>query len=195
MTEALALYKEARAPRDYKREYAQYHSKPSRVAERSQRNKARRKLGLEKGDPREVDHRNPISNGGSNARSNLRAVSLQANRKKFTKTAADVYRAFIEEQKRITLEKKASQACDSCGCDPCDCGWGTYAHVKEAKKLTARARNRISEGNFALPNRRYPIHDITHARNALSMVARHGTAGEKARVRKAVKAKFPSIGK
>ena len=89
MTEALALYKEARAPRDYKREYAQYHSKPSRVAERSQRNKARRKLGLEKGDPREVDHKNPISNGGSNARSNLRAVSLQANRKKFTKTAND----------------------------------------------------------------------------------------------------------
>ena len=87
MTEALSMYKEARAPRNYKQEYAQYHSKPQRVAERSQRNKARRKLGLAKGDPREVDHKNPISNGGSNARSNLRAVSLQANRRKFTKTA------------------------------------------------------------------------------------------------------------
>lgn len=88
-TEALQMYKEARAPRDYKREYAQYHSKPQRVAERSQRNQARRKLGLRKGDPREVDHKNPISNGGSNARSNLRAVSLVENRKKFTKTAND----------------------------------------------------------------------------------------------------------
>ena len=81
------MYKEARAPRDYKREYAQYHSKPNRVAERSQRNQARRIMGLKKGDPREVDHKNPISNGGSNARSNLRAVSLVENRKKFTKAA------------------------------------------------------------------------------------------------------------
>ena len=92
MTEALAMYKEARAPRDYSAEYAQYHSKPQRVSERSTRNKARRKLGLAKGDPREVDHKTPISKGGSNARSNLRAVSLQTNRKKFTKTASVEYR-------------------------------------------------------------------------------------------------------
>ena len=89
MVDALQMYKEARAPRDYKREYEQYHAKPQRVAERSQRNVARRKLGLAKGDPREVDHKNPISNGGSNARSNLRAVSLVENRKKFTKTASN----------------------------------------------------------------------------------------------------------
>ena len=91
MTEALGLYKEARAPRDYKREYAQYHAKPQKVAERSQRNQARRIVGLEKGDPREVDHKNPISNGGSNAKSNLQAISLVENRKKFTKTAAQLY--------------------------------------------------------------------------------------------------------
>lgn len=85
--EALSTYKEARAPRNYEREYSQYHSKPQRIQERSQRNKARRKLGLKKGDPREVDHKNPISNGGTNRMSNLRTTSLIENRKKFTKTA------------------------------------------------------------------------------------------------------------
>lgn len=112
-TEALQMYKEARAPRDYKREYAQYHSKPQRVAERSQRNQARRIVGLKKGDPREVDHKNPISNGGSNSRSNLRAVSLQENRKKFTKTANDSVRHTIvtghSGSGKSTLSRKLSK--------------------------------------------------------------------------------------
>ena len=86
--------KEARAPRDYKREYAQYHSKPEQIDNRSTRNKARRKLGLAKGDPREVDHKVPLSKGGGNGAGNLRAVSLQANRKKFTKTAAIYVRRY-----------------------------------------------------------------------------------------------------
>lgn len=60
--------------------------------------------------------------------------------------------------------------------------------------LTSRGRKRLSRGSFALPGRRYPIHDISHARNALARVAQHGTASEKARVRAAVRRKFPSIG-
>lgn len=66
---------------------------------------------------------------------------------------------------------------------------------KQGKKLTTQGRNHIAEGNFALPGRRYPIHDISHARAALSMVAQHGTPEEKAKVRAAVYAKYPSIGK
>ena len=70
--------------RNYKREYAQYHSKPEQIANRAGRNKARRILGLKKGDPREVDHKRPISKGGSKtARSNLRIVSRTTNRKKW----------------------------------------------------------------------------------------------------------------
>jgi len=61
--------------------------------------------------------------------------------------------------------------------------------------LTSRGRKRLSSGKFALPGRRYPIHDRAHARNALARVAQHGTASEKARVRAAVKRRFPSIGK
>jgi hypothetical protein len=78
--------KVARAPRDYKREYEQYHAKPEQVENRSLRNQARRKLGLSKGDPREVDHKTPLSRGGGNGHSNLRAVSRTTNRTKFTET-------------------------------------------------------------------------------------------------------------
>lgn len=63
-------------------------------------------------------------------------------------------------------------------------------------KLTSRGRKRIKKSNFALPSKRkYPIHNKAHARNALSRVAQHGTASEKATVRRAVKRKYPSIGK
>jgi len=62
------------------------------------------------------------------------------------------------------------------------------------KKLTTKGRKSISAKNFALPGRRYPIHDIAHARNALSRVAQHGTSSEKATVRRKVHAKYPSIG-
>ena len=70
------------AKRDYKKEYKQYHSKPEQIQNRGMRNRARAKLGLKKGDSREVDHKNPISKGGSNRRDNLRAVSLKTNRTK-----------------------------------------------------------------------------------------------------------------
>jgi hypothetical protein len=62
-------------------------------------------------------------------------------------------------------------------------------------KLTAAARNKISGSNFALPGRRYPIADASHARNALARVSQHGTSEEKAKVRAAVHRKYPGIGK
>ena len=71
--------------RDYKEEYAEYHSKPEQRANRSNRNKARRKLGLKVGDPREADHIKPIDKGGSNSKGNLRAVSRKINRVKYNK--------------------------------------------------------------------------------------------------------------
>jgi len=79
--------KVARAPRDYRKEYDEYHAKPEQVENRSLRNQARRKLGLKKGDPREADHKTPLSKGGGNGHSNLRAVSRKTNRTKFTDPA------------------------------------------------------------------------------------------------------------
>lgn len=59
--------------------------------------------------------------------------------------------------------------------------------------LDANARNHISSNNFALPGRRYPIHDIGHARNALARVAQNGTPEEKNKVKGAVHKKYPSL--
>lgn len=69
------------------------------------------------------------------------------------------------------------------------------SNIAEDKKLTAKGRKHIKGSNFALPGRRYPIHDPSHARAALSMVAKHGTPAEKAKVRARVHAKYPNIGK
>ena len=71
--------------RNYKKEYKEYHGKPAQIKARAQRNAARAKLGLAVGDPREADHKNPISKGGSNRKDNLRAVSRATNRRKGAK--------------------------------------------------------------------------------------------------------------
>lgn len=59
--------------------------------------------------------------------------------------------------------------------------------------LTTKGRDSLSDSSFALPNRRYPIHDANHARAALSMVAKYGDEREKTIVRAKVKARYPGI--
>ena len=70
--------------RDYKTEYAKYHSKPEQRANRSERTVARNQANADgrtsKGDGKDLDHRVPLSKGGSSAKSNLRAVSKSSNR-------------------------------------------------------------------------------------------------------------------
>ena len=68
--------------RDYKKEYRDFHGKPQQIENRAERNKARSESGLKKGDSREVDHKKPLSKGGSNAKSNTRITSRHTNRKK-----------------------------------------------------------------------------------------------------------------
>lgn len=63
-------------------------------------------------------------------------------------------------------------------------------------KLTPKKRKALPKASFAVPEKRaYPIHDKAHARNALARVSQHGTPAEKAKVRGAVKRKYPGIGK
>lgn len=61
-------------------------------------------------------------------------------------------------------------------------------------KLTAKARKSIPGKEFALPGRRYPIEDASHARNALARISQFGSSSEKSRVRAAVHRKYPGIG-
>jgi hypothetical protein len=74
-------------PRDYKAEYKDFHGKPAQIDNRSQRNKAVRKLdreGKATKDGKEVDHKKGSTNGSklSNGGGNLRVVSKATNRKK-----------------------------------------------------------------------------------------------------------------
>jgi 5-methylcytosine-specific restriction endonuclease McrA len=78
--------KSKKKKRDYKKEYKNYHSKPDQKKNRAARNKARKEMGLKTGDKREVDHKVPLSKGGSNSKKNLRVVSRTTNRKKGNKT-------------------------------------------------------------------------------------------------------------
>lgn len=58
-------------------------------------------------------------------------------------------------------------------------------------KLTSKARKNLKKGSFVFPGaRRYPIEDISHARNAL---ARSSGKPEGAKVRAAVHRKYPSL--
>ena len=77
--------KKIKKARDYRKEYDNYHGSAEQRKNRSERNKARRKLGLKKGDPREADHIKPVSKGGTNSAGNLRAVSRRTNRIKYNK--------------------------------------------------------------------------------------------------------------
>lgn len=61
-------------------------------------------------------------------------------------------------------------------------------------KITSKGRKRMKSSTFALPkDRKYPIPDAAHARNALSRVSQHGSPSEVKRVKAAVHKKFPSI--
>jgi hypothetical protein len=82
-----------------------------------------------------------------------------------------------------------------------------------AKKIPAKAKGKAPAkgdgkpapntkapaGSYALPGGgpdgadAYPIHDRAHGSNALSRVAANGTPAEKAKVRAAVKRKYPDL--
>lgn len=70
--------------RDYKKEYKAYHGTAEQRANRSERTVARNKANASgvtsKGDGKDLDHKKPLSKGGSSKPSNLRAVSASSNR-------------------------------------------------------------------------------------------------------------------
>ncbi len=61
-------------------------------------------------------------------------------------------------------------------------------------KLTASQRRNLPRGDFAEPKqRKYPINDRSHARNALARVSQYGSPKQKAMVRSAVRKRYPGI--
>ena len=73
--------------RPYKKEYKQQKARGEH-ANRMKRQKARRdydKRGVNR-KGKDIDHKRPLSKGGSNSRKNLRLVSKKTNRSKKNKT-------------------------------------------------------------------------------------------------------------
>ncbi len=63
-----------------KKNYEKYWGNRPALDARNNRNKARRKLGIKVGDPREVDHKD--SNAMNNWAWNLRAINRTTNRRR-----------------------------------------------------------------------------------------------------------------
>jgi len=70
--------------RDYKRENELYNSRPEQIKARSERTMLRREANekgiTSKGDGKDLDHKKPLSKGGSNSLSNARVTSKSENR-------------------------------------------------------------------------------------------------------------------
>lgn len=80
--------------------------------------------------------------------------------------------------------KADAKKCPECG-----------SPMRKAKKveespLTSKARKKLPESAFAIPPNRYPIHDLAHARNALS---RASGKPEESRVKAAVYRRYPEL--
>lgn len=77
--------------RNYRKEYDTYQGTPEQKKNRAKRNKARREMQRELGKAalkgKDVDHKVPLSKGGSTARKNLQVTSVHYNRSKKNKTA------------------------------------------------------------------------------------------------------------
>ena len=73
-----------RRVRNYREEYDKYQGTPEQKKNRAKRNAARaamvKKHGKEALRGKDVDHKKPLSKGGSNGTSNLRVVSKSTNR-------------------------------------------------------------------------------------------------------------------
>ncbi len=76
----------ARKPRDYAKEYRDYHSSEEQKGRRAARNAARRQAEKEgkvhKGDGKEVDHSDHSNRRGKLDNTKVRVVSKKANRSK-----------------------------------------------------------------------------------------------------------------
>ena len=79
----------AKKPRDYRAEYDKYQGTAEQKKNRAKRNaanKAMRYAGkIKKGDGNDVDHKKPLSKGGSNSKSNL-AVKPKSKNRSFART-------------------------------------------------------------------------------------------------------------
>jgi 5-methylcytosine-specific restriction endonuclease McrA len=80
--------------RQYDVEYREFHGKPEQIKMRAARNKARAEAvkdgRIEKGSDKEINHKKPLSRGGSNAKSNQEVTTRTENRKQADKLKSEI---------------------------------------------------------------------------------------------------------
>jgi hypothetical protein len=113
------------------------------------------------------------------------------------KTVGDIWYHNLSTKKRKEIRgregKKYAPAEDVTQNSIMNLGTGIKESVQplDEKKLSSKERNKLPDSAFALPKeRKYPIHNITHAKNAL---ARSSGKPEEKRVKAAVYKKYPSL--
>ena len=68
--------------KEYQRKnYQKYWGSKKAIKKRTEQNKARKMSGLKKGDPREADHKTPLSKGWKTTKTNIRIISRKTNRR------------------------------------------------------------------------------------------------------------------
>jgi hypothetical protein len=87
--------------RDYKHEYRNYHARSEQKQNRAARNLWNRRLKGNVPAGKEIDHRRPLSNGGSNERSNIRYRSISSNRADKSSVKTAMWVAFEDEMMKI----------------------------------------------------------------------------------------------
>ena len=96
--------------RDYKREYASYHSKPEQKINRAKRNLWNRRLKGKVPSGMEIDHKNPLARGGGNGRANIRYRSVSANRAdKSSLYKQAMWEGFVDELTKTAEFDKLSE--------------------------------------------------------------------------------------
>lgn len=122
---------------------------------------------------------------------------------KVSPTSSQVHVPATGEQERITIKSKSGHTIeisqkshDEENLEELRDSFSRFIDEEELEKdaLTTEGRKHVAESNFAIPGeRKYPIHDLSHARNALARVAQHGSEDEKSKVKAAVYRKYPSL--
>jgi hypothetical protein len=77
-----------------------------------------------------------------------------------------------------------------------DVDWGDMGEAQKPMAeapLDAKKRNNLDSSDFALPGRKYPIDTPARARSALARVKQFGSPGDQAKVKAAVKRKYPNM--
>ena len=89
--------------RNYKLENLLYNSRPKQRKQRSERTIARNQAitdgRVSRGDGKDLDHRVPLSKGGTSARNNTRVVSASTNRS-FSRNADGSLKSQLSKRER-----------------------------------------------------------------------------------------------